>query len=103
MIAEHSSKDLEFFMYRTFRASISSFSALRKAINAFPFFFVTVGEGASQVVYPRASHQLIPALVTVGSYRINRLLFADDLVLLASSVKGLHHALDRFSTACEHV
>jgi len=34
--------------------------------------------------------------VTAGSCRINRLLFADDLVLLASSQQSLQHALDRF-------
>jgi len=34
--------------------------------------------------------------VTDGSCRINRLLFADNLVLLASSQHGLQHALDRF-------
>jgi len=33
----------------------------------------------------------------VGSYRINRLLFADDLVLFASSQQCLQHAFNRFS------
>jgi len=37
--------------------------------------------------------------VAVGSCRINRLLFADDLVLLASSEQRLQHALDRFAAA----
>jgi len=32
---------------------------------------------------------------------INRLLFADDLVLHTSSQQGLQHALDRFSAACD--
>ena len=39
--------------------------------------------------------------VTAGSYRINRLLVADDLVMLASSQQCLQHALDRFSAACD--
>ena len=39
--------------------------------------------------------------VTVGSYRINSLLFADDLVLLAFSEQSLQHALNRFSAACD--
>ena len=38
--------------------------------------------------------------VTVGSFRINRLLFADEFVLLASSEQGLQHPFDRFSAAC---
>jgi len=38
--------------------------------------------------------------VTAVSCRINRLLFADNLVLLASSQQGLQHALDRFSAVC---
>jgi len=37
----------------------------------------------------------------VRSCRINRLLFADDLVLLASFQQGLQHALDRISVACD--
>jgi len=41
----HSSKDLEFFIDRTVRASISSFSALRQFINAFPFFPRNSGRG----------------------------------------------------------
>jgi len=40
--------------------------------------------------------------VIVRSCRINRLLFAYDLVLLAPSEQGLQHALDRFSAACDH-
>jgi len=36
-VLRHSSNDFE-ILYRTFRASISSFSGLRKLINAFPFF-----------------------------------------------------------------
>jgi len=39
--------------------------------------------------------------VSVGSCRINRLLFADNLVLLASSEHGLDYALDRFSATCD--
>ena len=39
--------------------------------------------------------------VTVENYRINYLLFADDLVLHASSEQGQQHTLDRFSVACK--
>jgi len=39
--------------------------------------------------------------VTVGSCRINRLLFADDFVLLASSQQSFQHVLDRLSVACD--
>jgi len=42
----HSSNDLEFFIDRTFRASIPSFSALPKLINAFPYFPRNSGRGA---------------------------------------------------------
>jgi len=49
------------------------------------------------------SHSRIDEAATVGSCKINRLLFADDLVLLVSSQHGLQHALDRFSVACEQV
>jgi len=38
VIVGHSSKDLENFIDRTFRASISSCSALRNLIKVFPFF-----------------------------------------------------------------
>jgi len=47
------------------------------------------------------SHSRVEDCVTVGSCRIIRLLFADDLVLLASSQQDLQHALDRFSAACD--
>jgi len=39
--------------------------------------------------------------VTFGCCRVSSLLFADDLVLLASSARGLQHALYRFSVACD--
>jgi len=38
--------------------------------------------------------------VTVGSCKINRLLFVDNLVLLASSEQGLQDEFDWFSAAC---
>jgi len=38
--------------------------------------------------------------VTVGNCKINRLLIAEDLVLLAFSDQGLQHALGRFTAAC---
>jgi len=39
--------------------------------------------------------------VIVGSCKIHYLLFADDLVLHASSEQGLLHTLHRFSAACD--
>ena len=39
--------------------------------------------------------------VTIEGCKISRLLFADDLVLLASSKSGLQHALNGFAAACE--
>jgi len=47
------------------------------------------------------SHSRVDEGVTFGSCRINRLLFTDDLVLLASSQQSLQHAFDRFSAACD--
>ena len=38
--------------------------------------------------------------VKIGSFKISRLLFADDLVLLADSESGLQRALDGFAAAC---
>ena len=40
--------------------------------------------------------------VKIGNFKINRLLFADDLVLLADSKVGLQHALDGFAAACDN-
>ena len=57
MIVVHSSNVLKIFTERTYRASMSSVSTLRK-LTFFHFFLVTVGEGASQM---GASHQLNPA------------------------------------------
>ena len=39
--------------------------------------------------------------VTIGRCKINRLLFADNLVLLASSESGPQHALNGFAAACD--
>ena len=39
--------------------------------------------------------------VTIGICKISRLLFADDLVLLASSESGLQHAINGFAAACD--
>jgi len=47
------------------------------------------------------SHSRVDEGVTFGSCRINRLLFADDVVLLASSQLSFQHALDWFSAACD--
>ena len=45
------------------------------------------------------SHNRVDEGVTVGSCRIKRLRFADDLVLLESSQQSLPKAIDRFSAA----
>ena len=39
--------------------------------------------------------------VTIGRYKISRLLFADDLILLASSESGPQHAFNGFAAACD--
>ena len=39
--------------------------------------------------------------VRIGDVKVSRLLFADDLVLLASSQEDLQRALDRFAAECE--
>ena len=39
--------------------------------------------------------------VTIGRYKIRRLLFADDLVLLASSESGLQCELNGFAASCD--
>ena len=40
--------------------------------------------------------------VKIGNFKISRLLFADDLVLLADSESGLQRALDGFVAACDY-
>jgi len=47
------------------------------------------------------SHSQVDVGVSIESCRINRLFFAHDLVLLASSPQGRQHGLERFSAACE--
>ena len=39
--------------------------------------------------------------MTIGSRKIIRLLFADDIVLLASSESDLQHALNGFAASCD--
>ncbi|KAI3373461.1 hypothetical protein L3Q82_022064, partial [Scortum barcoo] len=39
--------------------------------------------------------------VRFGNHRISSLLFADDVVLLASSSQDLQHVLERFAAECE--
>ena len=51
-IVEHSSNDLEFFIDRTFRASISSIPTLCKLINAFPFFPRNSGRRGLTLISP---------------------------------------------------
>jgi len=45
------------------------------------------------------SHSRVNEGAAGESCRTNRLLYADELVLLASSQQSLQHALDRFSAA----
>jgi len=47
------------------------------------------------------SHSRVDKGVTVGSCRIDCLLFVDNLVLFASSKQGLQHVLDNFSAECD--
>ena len=47
------------------------------------------------------SHYRVYGCVTAGSCRINRLVFAGDLVLIASSQRALQHVLDTFSATCD--
>ena len=48
-----------------------------------------------------SSHSRVDEGVTVGSYRFNLFIFADDLLRLVSSEQGIQHAFDRFSAACK--
>ena len=43
----------------------------------------------------------IDECVTIGRCKINRLLFADDLVLLASTESSLQHASNGFAAVCD--
>jgi len=47
------------------------------------------------------SDSRVNEVATIGSCSIRRLLFAGDLILLASSKQVLQHALDQLSAACE--
>ena len=46
-------------------------------------------------------HSRVDEGVTIGDCNISRLLFADDLVLLASSESGLQCALNKFAATCD--
>ncbi|KAI3351087.1 hypothetical protein L3Q82_005653 [Scortum barcoo] len=46
-------------------------------------------------------HSQGPEGVQFGNHRISSLLFADDVVLLASSGQDLQHILGRFAAECE--
>jgi len=62
-------------------------AALRQCCVLSPLFIVSMNW--------MDSHSRVDQGVTVGIYRINRLLLADDLVLFASCDEGLQHALGR--------
>ncbi|TWW78263.1 hypothetical protein D4764_11G0003840 [Takifugu flavidus] len=59
-----------------------------------PILFITFMDRIS-----RCSHGVEG--VRFGDFRIRSLLFADDVVLLASSARDLQRSLDRFAAACE--
>ncbi|KAI3367478.1 hypothetical protein L3Q82_026202 [Scortum barcoo] len=46
-------------------------------------------------------HSQGPEGVRFGNHRISSLLFADDVVLMASSSQDLQHVLERFAAECE--
>ena len=47
-------------------------------------------------------HSQTNECIKIGSFKINRLLFADDLALLADSESGLQRALDGFAAVCNY-
>ncbi|TWW77456.1 Transposon TX1 uncharacterized 149 kDa protein ORF 2 [Takifugu flavidus] len=67
---------------------------LRQGCPLSPILFVTFMDRIS-----RCSHGVEG--VRCGDLRIGSLLFADDVVLLASSARDLQRSLDRFAAACE--
>ena len=46
-------------------------------------------------------HSQVDEGITIGASRVNRLLFADDLALFATSEGDLQHTLQHFATACD--
>ena len=66
-------------------------------------FAVTDGKGEAAVLNNSSIIILIMCLYgrsLRGRCKISRMLFADDLVLLASSESGLQHAINGFAAAC---
>ena len=57
--------------------------------------------GISFIYFPWHAFTFFWDIKTVGSCRINRLLFADDSVLLASSQQDFQHARNLLSAACD--
>ena len=55
------------------------------------------------IIYTNWMDKLSPTdeCVTIGKCKTNKLLLADDLVLLVTSESGLQHALNRFAAACD--
>jgi len=49
------------------------------------------------------SQSRLDECVSVGSYRMNALLFAVNLLLLASPARALQYTFDRFSVSCDRV
>ena len=75
---------------KSFHAGVS----LRRGCFLSPLFFI---------IYMNWMDKLsgTDECVTIGSSKISWLLFADDLVLLASSESGLQHSLNNFAAACD--
>ena len=63
-------------------------------------FFCVRGIGLEPCVLDSTSGSQADECATIGSCKISRLLFADDLVLLSSTESGLQRAINSFADAC---
>ncbi|KAI3370509.1 hypothetical protein L3Q82_025270 [Scortum barcoo] len=68
-------------------------------LRAVRSLYLTTGAGAWFAL--PAAYSQGPEGVRFGNHRISSLLFADDVVLLASSSQDLQHVLERFAAECE--
>ncbi|KAI3369251.1 hypothetical protein L3Q82_007792 [Scortum barcoo] len=60
-----------------------------------------VSEVDSSITQAKVTESQGPEGVRFGNHRISSLLFADDVVLMASSGQDLQHVLERFAAECE--